>query len=106
MNKQSFKFCFCCRRVFKLKIAEPPDYIKRLFEKYSESGTMTIDHLLKFLKEFQGEENATKDEAQAIFDSIKHLNIFQRRGLHQHAFFRYLLGDLNPPINNQVIFSS
>ena len=56
---------------------------------------MTVDDLLRFLIEHQGEKNATKEDAQAIFDSLKHLNIFQRRELHLEAFFRYLLGDHN-----------
>ncbi|XP_024026735.1 phosphoinositide phospholipase C 2 isoform X2 [Morus notabilis] len=56
---------------------------------------MTLDHLVTFLKEVQGEEYARKEDAQAIFESLKHLKIFHRNGLHLDAFFRYLLGDLN-----------
>ena len=56
---------------------------------------MTIDHLVQFLKDIQGEENASKEDAEAIFNSVKHLWIFHRNGLHLDAFFKYLLGDLN-----------
>ncbi|KAK9279568.1 hypothetical protein L1049_013247 [Liquidambar formosana] len=101
MSRQSFKVCFCFKRIFKIKGAEPPDDIKRLFEQYSENGTMTLEQLHTFLLNFQ-EEKATKEDAQAIFNSLKHLNIFQRNGLHLEAFFRYLFGDLNPPIPSKV----
>ncbi|XP_059626485.1 phosphoinositide phospholipase C 2-like [Cornus florida] len=102
MSKQSFKVCFCFRRIFKLKASEPPEDIKRVFEDYSDNGTMSIDHLHLFLRQFQGEDNATKEDAQNIFNSLKHLNIFQRKGLHLEAFFRYLLSDHNPPLSPSV----
>ncbi|KAI4304602.1 hypothetical protein MLD38_040087 [Melastoma candidum] len=100
MSKQaySFKICFCFKRIFKLREAEPPGDVKRLFEDYSKDGIMTIDDLLRFMVEFQKETDATKEDALAIFYSLRHLNIFQGKGLHLHAFFRYLLGDLNPPV--------
>ncbi|OMO84338.1 C2 calcium-dependent membrane targeting [Corchorus capsularis] len=95
MPKENFKVCLCWRRIFKPRVLEPPLDIKNVFYRYSPGGNMTVDELLRFLIEYQGEKNATKEDAQAIFDSLKHLNIFQRRGLHLEAFFRYLLGDLN-----------
>lgn len=64
-----------------------------MFDQYSENGTMNIDQLQMFLEEIQGEESDIK--AQAIFNNLRHLNIFQRRGLRLEDFFRYLLGDLN-----------
>lgn len=66
-----------------------------LFRKYSENGTMDHDQLHRFLIEFQKERQATQDDAQAIFNSLKHLKMFQRRGLRLEGFFRYLLSDLN-----------
>ncbi|XVF05322.1 hypothetical protein REPUB_Repub05bG0162400 [Reevesia pubescens] len=93
MVKENFKVCLCWRRIFKTRVVEPPLDVKNAFYRFSPSGNMTVDELLKFLIEFQGETNATKEDAQAIFDSLKHLNIFQRRGLHLE--FRYLLGDHN-----------
>lgn len=104
--KQHFKVCFCFNRMFKLKVVEPPEEINNIFYKYTQNGTMNMDELCNFLVHFQGEENndATKKHAQDVFHSLKHLNIFQRRGLHFDAFFRYLFGDLNGPLVDQVTF--
>ncbi|CAK7331198.1 unnamed protein product [Dovyalis caffra] len=99
MSKQSFRVCFCFRRIFKLRVLEPPEDVKTLFDQYSQNGTMSLDNLHGFLVEFQGEHKATKDDAQAIFNSLRHLNIFSRRGLQLEAFFRYLLGELNGPLS-------
>lgn len=63
---------------------------------------MTVDQLQRFLIEVQKEKDATKEDAQVIFDSLrelKHLNIFHRRGLNLEAFFKYLFGDINPPLS-------
>uniref|UniRef100_A0A5B6ZR12 Phosphoinositide phospholipase C n=1 Tax=Davidia involucrata TaxID=16924 RepID=A0A5B6ZR12_DAVIN len=102
MSKQTYRVCFCFRRRFKLAAAEAPDEIKKLFEHYSENGVMTVDHLHSFLIEVQQEDKATKEDAQAIMDQLnefKHLNIFHRRGLNLEAFFKYLFGDINPPLS-------
>ncbi|KAL5750524.1 hypothetical protein ACOSP7_025127 [Xanthoceras sorbifolium] len=101
-SNQAFKFCFFFKRIFKLKVSEPPEDIKKLFQEYSENGTMTVEDLHRFLENVQNEDSATTEYAQAIFNSLKHLFIFQRRGLHVDAFFRYLLGDLNFPISTMV----
>ncbi|KAE9463585.1 hypothetical protein C3L33_04496, partial [Rhododendron williamsianum] len=98
-SNQSFRICFCFRRMFLQKAAEPPQDVKRLFETYSENGIMSVDHLVWFLSEFQGEENAKKEDAQAIFNSLRHLNIFQRKGLNLEAFFKHLISDNNPPLS-------
>ncbi|KAK7372094.1 hypothetical protein VNO80_05463 [Phaseolus coccineus] len=98
-SKEHFKVCFCFRRMFRLKVAEPPDEIKTVFENYSHNGVMSMDDMCNFLVEFQGEEEeGISTRAQTIFDSLKHHNIFQRRGFHVDAFFRYLLSDLNGPL--------
>ncbi|PRQ34522.1 putative phosphoinositide phospholipase C [Rosa chinensis] len=102
INKQSFKVCCCFERIFRFKAAEPPEDIKKIFDKYAENSIMSLDGLHRFLVEFQGESEATKEDAQVIFNSLKHLNMFQRKGLHFDAFFRYLFGDLNPPIFSEV----
>ncbi|XP_048139386.1 phosphoinositide phospholipase C 2-like isoform X3 [Rhodamnia argentea] len=102
MSKQTYRVCFCFRRRFKLHAAEAPDEIKSLFMQYSEDGTMTVDHLHRFLVEVQKEERATREDAQAIVDGLrelKHLNILHRKGLSPEAFFRYLFGDVNPPLS-------
>ncbi|XP_004490601.1 phosphoinositide phospholipase C 1-like [Cicer arietinum] len=102
--KEHFKVCFCFKRMFRLKVAEPPEEINNIFDTYTQNGTMNMDELYNFLVHFQGEERGddTKKHAQAVFHSLRHLNIFQRRGLHFDAFFRYLLGDLNGPLRDQV----
>lgn len=98
----TYKVCFCFRRRFRVAIAEAPEEIKALFEQYSENGIMTVDHLQTFLIEVQKQEQATKEDAQAIMDSLhefKHLNIFHKKGLNLEAFFKYLFGDVNPPLS-------
>ncbi|KMT05045.1 hypothetical protein BVRB_7g172040 isoform A [Beta vulgaris subsp. vulgaris] len=98
MSKQAYKFWCCPRRMFKLKMAVPPEDIVNLFNEYSDNGVMNIEGLHRFLVEFQGENKATLDHAQAIFNSLTHHHVFHRRGLHLDAFFRYLFGELNPPL--------
>ncbi|KAJ8533767.1 hypothetical protein K7X08_007091 [Anisodus acutangulus] len=100
MSKQTYRIC-CFQRKFKLKEAEAPDEIKDLFGKYSENNIMTAEHFYKFLKEVQGEENITKEEAESLLESAlkvvhEHLNIvFHRKGLNLDGFFRYLFSDSN-----------
>lgn len=80
--------------------AEPPEEILNLFRQYSVNDLMTVEGLAAFLKEIQG-ENQPHENAQKIFDSVKHLFVFQRRGLHLDAFFKYLFGeyeDQNSPL--------
>ncbi|KAK4854854.1 hypothetical protein QYF36_001883 [Acer negundo] len=101
-SNQAFKCCFVFKRIFKLRVSEPPEDIKQLFQDYSENGNMTMEDLIRFMKNVQDEENATTEQAQTIFNSLKHLFIFHRRGLHLDAFFRYLLGDHNLPISSNV----
>lgn len=82
--------------------AEAPEDIKALFNQYSDDGVMGLDQLRRFLVEVQKEENATLEDAQAVMDSLhefKHLNIFHRKGLNIETFFKYLFGDVNPPLN-------
>ncbi|CAO2840854.1 unnamed protein product [Amaranthus hypochondriacus] len=98
MTKQAYEFCFCYRRMFKLKMAEPPEDVVNIFNNYSDNGVMSIERFHNFLVDFQGEEKATYDHAQNIFNSLKHLHVFQRKGLHLDDFFKYLFGDLNPPL--------
>lgn len=95
MSKQTYSVCFCCRRRFKLAMAEAPPEIKTLFEKYSENELMTASQLQRFLLEVQGQQNATQEEAQSIIDSLKH---FHRKGLNLESFFKYLFSDTNLPL--------
>ncbi|KAK9014574.1 hypothetical protein V6N11_005728 [Hibiscus sabdariffa] len=95
MSKQTYRVCFCFRRRFRLAVSEAPEEIKKVFEHYSENGLMTVDGLQRFLVEVQKEDKATREDAQKIIDSVKHFN---RKGLNLEAFFKYLFGDLNPPL--------
>ncbi|KAI4340332.1 hypothetical protein MLD38_025182 [Melastoma candidum] len=72
MSRQAyiFKICFCFKRIFKLREAEPPGDVKQLFQDYSEDGIMNIDDLLRFMVEFQKEMDATKEDALAIFCTL------------------------------------
>ncbi|KAG6758224.1 hypothetical protein POTOM_038562 [Populus tomentosa] len=99
MSKQTYRVCLCFSRRFKLAVAEAPEEIRALFSQYSENGIMTDNHLQRFLIEVQKQEKATLEEAQAIIESLKHLAIFHRKGLNLEAFFKYLFGDNNPPLD-------
>ncbi|KAG9443436.1 hypothetical protein H6P81_014776 [Aristolochia fimbriata] len=97
----TYRVCFCFRRKFKLGSGDAPAEVKSVFERYSENGIMGVDQLQRFLVEFQGDEGATKEDAEAILRSLrelKHLSTFLRKGLNLEAFFRYLFGDGNPPL--------
>ncbi|KAL5721048.1 phosphoinositide phospholipase C [Ranunculus cassubicifolius] len=88
-----YPICFGFRRKFQTTIAEAPPSIKTLFKTYSENGFMTADHLQRFLIEVQGEMDTTKESAQAVLDRIEH------RKMDIDAFFKYISGDLNPPLS-------
>ncbi|KAE9614997.1 hypothetical protein Lal_00048291 [Lupinus albus] len=95
MSKQTYSVCFCCRRRFKLALAEAPPEIKTLFHAYSDNELMTPSQLQRFLIEIQKQEKATIEDAQAIIDSLKH---FHRKGLNLETFFNYLFSDNNLPL--------
>ncbi|EYU20012.1 hypothetical protein ABFS82_06G067200 [Erythranthe guttata] len=99
MSKQTYRVCFCFRRRFRLAASEAPPDVKDIFNRYSENGVMSAEQLRQFLVDVQSEEGATLEDAQAIMDSLKHLNIFHRRGFNLESFFKYLFGDVNPPLN-------
>ncbi|KAK4752367.1 hypothetical protein SAY87_021165 [Trapa incisa] len=94
----SFRVCFCFWRRFRIREPEPPHDIRNLFLQYSENGAMDIDHLHRFLIEVQGEKDVTRETAEEIFHSVKHLSIFKKGSLHLHAFFWYLMGEYNSPL--------
>ncbi|EYU22355.1 hypothetical protein ABFS82_06G138600 [Erythranthe guttata] len=105
MSKQSYRVCFCFRRRFRMAAAEAPADIKAIFDEYSENGVMSVDQMRRFLVEVQKEENSTLEDAQAVMDSLhelKHLNVFHKRGLNLEGFFKYLFGDVNPPLNPKL----
>lgn len=102
MSKQTYKVCFCCRRRFKLTVSEAPQEIKALFGNYSENGVMTSTHLHRFLVEEQKEDKATIQDAQVIIDNVRPMVVFHKSGLNLEGFFKYLFGDLNPPISPKL----
>jgi len=103
MSKQTYKVCFCFRRRFRYTASEAPREIKTIFEKYSENGVMTVDHLHRFLIDVQKQDKATREDAQSIINSAS--SLLHRNGLHLDAFFKYLFGDNNPPLAlHKVIF--
>lgn len=75
-----------------------------MFDKYSENGIVTVDHLRRFLIEVQKEDKATTEDAQAILDSLSHLGRFHRKGLNLEAFFKYLFSDSNPPLSLRGVY--
>ncbi|XP_010534599.1 PREDICTED: phosphoinositide phospholipase C 2 [Tarenaya hassleriana] len=97
MSKQTYRVCFCFRRRFRHAVSEAPKEIKTLFQRYSENGVMTVDHLHRFLIEVQKEDKATRDDAQAIINASS--SLLHRNGLHLDAFFKYLFGDNNVPLS-------
>ncbi|GAA0163387.1 phospholipase [Lithospermum erythrorhizon] len=97
MVDQSFKLCFFFWRRFKLRAVEVPDDIREVFSHYSENGAMNVDQLHEFLREVQGEVNATRENAQDILNKLKHhVHMLQHpKEFYLESFFRYLLGDDN-----------
>nr|GMC63872.1 phosphoinositide phospholipase C 2-like [Ipomoea batatas] len=102
MSKQTYSVCFCFRRRFQLAEAEAPAEIREIFDQYSENGLMSVENLHRFLIEVQKEENTTMEDAQAILDSLHHLKVLHHKDLHIHAFFKYIFGDANSPINPKL----
>lgn len=92
-----FKICFCFGRKFAFLEVRPPSDVQQLFERYSENGTMTIDHLHRFLVDYQMEKDATREDAMSVLHSLRH-HIMYRKELNLDHFFRYLLSDQNPPV--------
>lgn len=99
MSYQSYRVCCFFERRFKFREAEAPADIKSLFDNYSENGVMEVENLQRFLKEVQGEENVSQEEAKSTMESIikdlKHLHFFHRQHLTLESFFRFLFSDAN-----------
>ncbi|KAL0710032.1 hypothetical protein Bca4012_017010 [Brassica carinata] len=96
--KVTFKVCFCCVRSYKVKSSEPPQEIKTLFDYYSQNGRMSVDEMLRFVIQVQGETHADSNYVKDIFNMLKHHGVFHPRGLHLEEFYRYLLSDFNSPL--------
>lgn len=102
-GKQHFQVCFCWSRVFKVRGGEIPEDIKKVFESYSMNDTMSMDGLISFLKKEQNEVINVNTKAQNVFNSLKHLNKFHRRGLTLEAFFKFLVGEHNFAHQSKVL---
>ncbi|KAK1284431.1 Phosphoinositide phospholipase C 2 [Acorus calamus] len=105
----TYRVCFFYKRRFRQATAEAPEEVRELFETYSENGAMGAEQLQRFLVEVQGEEGVTREEAQAIIDSIlrdsRYLIWLPKKGegsLGLDSFFRYLFGESNPPLSPSV----
>ncbi|KAK1322575.1 Phosphoinositide phospholipase C 2 [Acorus calamus] len=103
-----FRVCFCFWRSFRQAKEEAPAAVRELFERYSENGAMGAEQLKRFLVHVQGEKEGatTKEEAQAIIDSVLRDSKYQIRypkkgggSLGLDGFFRYLFGEANPPLS-------
>ncbi|KAL3830175.1 hypothetical protein ACJIZ3_018977 [Penstemon smallii] len=98
MSKQTYSVCCCFKRRFKLKEAEVPSEIKDLFRNYSsKNGSMNLEQFHNFLKEVQGEDKLTREEAETVMKSFlnehKHL-----KSLNLGEFFMYLTSQINSPL--------
>ncbi|KAL7184301.1 hypothetical protein ACSBR2_026453 [Camellia fascicularis] len=106
---ESLKYSmFGFSRKYKIREAEPPADVKKVFAKYSESvsengsSQMSADQLLRFLIEFQKEEGYTISDAEQIVKRHR-LTKPTGHGLCLEDFFHYLFfDDLNGPIKSQV----
>ncbi|XP_019178416.1 PREDICTED: phosphoinositide phospholipase C 2-like isoform X1 [Ipomoea nil] len=101
MSRQHFRLC-CCLLGFTQRPAEVPEHVSHVFAEYSEDDIMSIENLVRFLREFQKEAYATRETAHEIISSVKRLNLIQPKGLVVEEFFHYLLSDLNTALNTEV----
>ncbi|CAI9762229.1 unnamed protein product [Fraxinus pennsylvanica] len=104
-----YKMFGCFNRKFKISEKEPPLDVKEAFLRYSDMGPnepyMTSDQLLKFLIEYQKEEDSTFSDAERITEQIfqRCHHTAWRPGLTLDDFFYFLFqDDLNGPIKPQV----
>ncbi|XP_038980217.1 phosphoinositide phospholipase C 2-like isoform X2 [Phoenix dactylifera] len=101
----TYRVCFCFQRRFRPATNEPPEAVKEVFRRYSEGGVMGAEQLQRFLVEVQGEAKVTREAAQDVIDGmrkLKHLNVFQKKGISLEAFFRYLTSDDNAALSRSL----
>ncbi|XP_074592632.1 phosphoinositide phospholipase C 2-like [Curcuma longa] len=94
-----YRVCWCFRRRFRPVSIDPPEAIRKEFEKYADAGgVMGVQEVAEFLAEVQGEP-AVAATAQAIIDDAreaKPLKVFQKKkGLSLDAFYGFLFSDDN-----------
>ncbi|CAN8254498.1 unnamed protein product [Cochlearia groenlandica] len=105
-SKQTYKVCFCFRRRYQHTASVAPPEIKTLFDNYSEKGLMNVDLLHRFLIDIQKQDQATREEAQAIINdaSSSLLLLHHRNVLHLDSFFKYLLSLNNSPLSSLEVY--
>lgn len=59
---------------------------------------MSVDEMLRFVIQVQGEKHADSNYVKDIFHRLKHHGVFHPRGIHLEGFYRYLLSDFNSPL--------
>lgn len=102
----SFSFFGCFRRHFKGTTGEAPKDVQDTFAKYASNGKMDANNLLLFLREVQGEPNATLEEANNLVN--RQLGLIGSRVRHGELnfddFLKLLLDPtLNSPLGTNVI---
>ncbi|EPS72762.1 hypothetical protein M569_01992, partial [Genlisea aurea] len=105
MPNQNYRICFCCRRQYKVAAAEAPPSLKAIFDAYSENGLMDVHNLHRFLLEVQKQKSATLEDAQTLMDALrepKPTALFHKRGINLQGIFKYLFGDINPPMDPKL----
>jgi CO dehydrogenase/acetyl-CoA synthase beta subunit len=81
----SFRFFGCFRRHVKKKCTqEVPNEVHEVFVKYAENGVMGTDGLLRFLREVQGEVDATLQTARVLMEKQQQQEQQQEEKQHQH----------------------
>ncbi|PKI46664.1 hypothetical protein CRG98_033006 [Punica granatum] len=101
MSKQTYRVRFCFSRRFGLSntVAEAPKDIKDLFRTYSESNgaIMTVDQLHRFLMEFQGEAEATREDVESIIDGLSEVRHLLRVCKKVHH-------DMSAPLSHYFVY--
>lgn len=102
----SFSLFGCYRRHFKGPAGEAPKDIQAVFAKYATNGKLDANKLLLFLRELQGEPNATLEQAHNLINrQLGLIGSRVRHGeLHLDDFLKLLLDPtLNAPLEENVI---
>ncbi|XP_074350232.1 phosphoinositide phospholipase C 2-like [Apium graveolens] len=101
----SYKMFGIFHRKFKTDNRGPPEDVVNAFKRYSDGDKqMSAEQVLRFLTEFQGEEECTLSHAEDIIRQLLHQRQqLDRRFLTLDDFCYLLLHDrLNPPVNYQI----
>jgi phosphatidylinositol phospholipase C delta len=90
----------------KLNKAEPPFDLKEAFSKFTNGENhMSKDQLLRFMVEYQGEQNCTLLDLEPIFEKVLQNGSTSNEstGLSLDKFIDFLLlDDFNGPLKNEV----